>query len=107
MTIDPDVRAVAKDFGLDPGLLQAVVVAEGNIVRAVQCSVPSVQTRAEALRVAARSCVHAMCDYVKEDAAQPFVEFWGARWAPVGAKNDPQGLNKNWPRNVLLLWQNA
>lgn len=22
------------------------------------------------------------------------------RWAPVGAKNDPTNLNKNWPGNV-------
>lgn len=37
-----------------------------------------------------------------EEAGQPgdFVDYLGARYAPVGAKNDPRGLNKNWPRNV-------
>ena len=35
-------------------------------------------------------------------AGQPgeFITFLGARWAPVGAANDPTNLNRNWVRNV-------
>ena len=29
-----------------------------------------------------------------------FVSFLGSRYCPVGAKNDPTGLNKNWIGNV-------
>lgn len=29
-----------------------------------------------------------------------FLEFLQKRYAPIGAKNDPTGLNKNWLRNV-------
>jgi hypothetical protein len=29
-----------------------------------------------------------------------FIKFLGSRYCPVGAKNDPSGLNKNWERNV-------
>ena len=29
-----------------------------------------------------------------------FIEFLGARYCPVGAANDPTGLNKNWIKNV-------
>jgi len=108
MTIDDDVLAVAKDFGLDPSLLQAVVTAEGNIVRAVQCSVPTVTTRAAALRITARSCVHAMVDWIKsggDDARRgAFIAFWANRWAPRGAANDPHNLNANWASNVDRLW---
>lgn len=104
MTIEPDVRAVARDFGLDAALLQAVVRAEGDIVKAVQCSIPSIQTRDAALRVTARSAVHAMSDYVKANSAERFVDFWAARWAPLGVANDPNRLNANWPKNVLALW---
>lgn len=104
MTLDADVAAVAKHWGLDPLLLQAVVQSEGNIVKAVQCSLPTVQTRAEALEVLARSATHALSDYVKRSAASDFVSFWAARWAPVGAANDPQDLNVNWYQNVLKLW---
>ena len=106
--IDADVLAVARDFGLDPSLLQAVVNAEGNIVRAVQCSFPAVTTRAQALRITARSCVHAMVDWIKAgglERKQSFVAFWAARWAPAGAANDPKNLNINWARNVQQLWR--
>lgn len=29
-----------------------------------------------------------------------FIEFLGSRYCPVGAANDPTGLNKNWVKNV-------
>ena len=29
-----------------------------------------------------------------------FIEFLGKTYCPVGAKNDPKGLNKNWVKNV-------
>lgn len=107
MTIDADVAAVAKEFGEDPRLLQAIVTAEGNILKAVQCSVPSVQTREEALRVTCRTINHRRRDFVHSLGASSeaaFVAFLGAIWAPVGAANDPQGLNANWTKNVTALW---
>jgi hypothetical protein len=106
MTIAPDVRGIAASFNLDAGLVQAVVNAEGDIVAAVRCSVPSVTTREEAIRILCRSIVHAYRDYVEaqgENAA--FVNFFARRWAPVGATNDPTNLNRNWPTNVYTLWQ--
>ena len=110
MTIDPDVQVAAHQFGLDPKLIQAVVNAEGGnaIVRAVQCSIPSVTTRAQALDVVCRSCVHAMCDFlVADDNRQAFVTFWGERWAPTGVANDPTNLNQYWPKNVMAGWLSA
>lgn len=107
MTIDPLVQQAAHAFGVDPALIQAVVTAEGGLqalVRAVQCSMPDVQTVDLALRVTCRSAAHAMSDFVKTRAATDFVTFWAARWAPRGAANDPTGLNANWPRNVLTRW---
>ncbi|MCE5184999.1 MAG: hypothetical protein LLF76_02615 [Planctomycetaceae bacterium] len=29
-----------------------------------------------------------------------FIEFLGKRYAPVGANNDPKGLNRHWVKNV-------
>jgi len=107
MTIDADVHAAAEHFGLDPALIQAVVNAEGNILRAVQCSIPTIATRAEALDVLCRSAVHALCDWVKaggDPRKDAFVEFWGARWAPPNVANDPHHLNANWDSNVERLW---
>lgn len=104
MTIDPDVRGVAQSFGLDQQLLQAVVNAEGNIVKAVQCSVPTVTTRDEALRITARSLVHRLCDFTKAHDGPGFVQYMATFWAPVGAPNDPRHLNANWPKNVVAFW---
>lgn len=103
MIIDPDVRGVAAHFGVDAALIQAVVQAEGNIVRAVQCSIPSVQTREQALQILCRSAVHAMSDYIRSDRAGAFVEFWQQRWAPLKVANDPTNLNAHWSANVKKL----
>jgi hypothetical protein len=35
---------------------------------------------------------------------EAFIAFMGRRWAPVGVKNDPHGLNKNWTKNVLFFY---
>lgn len=105
MTIEPDVRAVARYFGIDARLIQAVVQAEGNIVKAVQCSFPSVHTRDEALRILCRSAVHAMSDFIQQRQAEDFVSFWAARWAPTNVANDPTHLNENWPVNVFAGWR--
>jgi hypothetical protein len=40
---------------------------------------------------------HALRDW---NGKGDFVSFLGRRYCPVGAKNDPRGLNRNWIRNV-------
>ena len=102
--IDPDVLRIAKRFGVDPKLIQAVVTAEGDIFKAVKCSVPTVRDREQALEITCRSAAHAMSDFLKQSNPVGFVSFWAARWAPVGAENDPTSLNQNWPKNVAKLW---
>jgi hypothetical protein len=104
--IDDDVLLTARRFGIDPKLIQAVVNAEGDILKAVCCSLPETPDRAKALDITCRSAVHAMSDFIKltEHDRLAFVAFWARRWAPQGADNDPTALNQNWPRNVLKLW---
>ena len=112
--IDAAVLKAARHFGIDPALIQAVVRAEGNIVKAVSISFPSVTTLDQALDITCRSAVHAMSDFLQTPQTslstaslqEQFVRFWAARWAPVGVANDPHGLNHNWPGNVLKFWQN-
>ncbi len=107
MKIDKDVQAIARHFGVDAELIQAVIQAEGGgeaIVRAVQCSLPNVKDRREAIEITCRSAAHALSDFVKANERTAFVYFWAQRWAPQGAANDPTNLNKNWPKNVLFYW---
>ena len=107
------VREYARTWGLPAAFLQAVVDAEGGrdaIIRAVQCSVPSVTTLNKALEVTCRTITHALSDWVlqdKGDGREPrdFIDFLGARWAPQGAANDPTNLNANWVRNVAAIYQ--
>lgn len=33
-----------------------------------------------------------------------FIDFLGNRYCPVGAKNDPKGLNKHWIKNVKAIY---
>jgi hypothetical protein len=35
-----------------------------------------------------------------------FISFLGSRYCPVGAKNDPKNLNKNWIKNVSYYYYN-
>lgn len=102
---DPDVVKTARFFGVDPALIQGVIAAEGGrdaLVRAVKCSLPGIQTFEQALAVTCRSAARALSDFVKTDASKrrDFLRFWGARWAPEGAANDPTHLNQHWPKNV-------
>ena len=38
--------------------------------------------------------------YNKQGVKGDFIAFLGKTYCPVGAKNDPNGLNKNWVKNV-------
>lgn len=40
--------------------------------------------------------------WIKAMPRQSFIEFLGARYCPVGAKNDPKNLNRWWCRNVYF-----
>ncbi len=39
----------------------------------------------------------------KSDSEDPFIEYLGKIYCPVGAENDPTGLNKHWITNVTNL----
>jgi hypothetical protein len=110
MTIAPDVKLVAVRWGLPPEWVQAVVLAEGDghaFVRAVQCSVPTVQNRAQALEVLCRSLTHRSADWAAtaglSEGLSAFWSYFASKWCPVGADNDPHGLNANWLPNVRKL----
>lgn len=104
MTIDADVARISKYFGIDAALIQAVVRQEGDILKAVRCSIPECRDREQALEITCRSAIHAMSDYVKEHDAPSFIAQWAAKWAPRHVANDPRDLNKNWPIGVLKMW---
>lgn len=76
-------------------------------------SIPA-PTYDDQLRVCCESVAHALLDYRQplwtQSApyslryAPAFVTFFGNRWAPAGAANDPNELNRDWIPNVLRLY---
>jgi len=43
--------------------------------------------------------------YNKQGAKGDFITFLGKTYCPIGAKNDPTGLNKNWVKNVKYYYE--
>ena len=54
-----------------------------------------------------QACINTIKHAVKDwDGRSDFIVFLGSRYCPVGATNDPTGLNKNWVRNVKMFLKN-
>lgn len=104
--IPKDVELIGRRYGVPARLLWAVEKAEGDLLKAVRCSIKSVKDLTEAREITARSAAHALFDFVLAGGSGwfAFIDFWAARWAPVGAANDPGNLNSNWAKNVKALW---
>jgi hypothetical protein len=48
-----------------------------------------------------QACLNTIAHARKDwDGEGDFIEFLQKRYCPIGAKNDPTGLNKNWLKNV-------
>lgn len=78
---------------------KAVKVAENNPRNHGVLSV-KVNSPEEANSVLDRSLRNNFVRWLKAGAPGSFVEFFQQRWAPIGANNDPNGLNKNFVRSV-------
>jgi hypothetical protein len=53
-----------------------------------------------------QACINTINHALKDwDGKGDFIEFLGSRYAPIGAANDPKGLNKNWVKNVKRLYR--
>lgn len=49
---------------------------------------------------------HNVRNYIKEGCKGPFLAYLARHYAPIGAGNDPQGLNKNWLPNLKAILNN-
>ena len=46
------------------------------------------------------TCRHKWQDWLKTGQKKPYLEYLASKYCPVGATNDPAGLNKNWLPNL-------
>ena len=82
-----------------PYIAQAIKTAEGNPRNYGVLSVPTSSSE-EAERVLNNSIRNSIIRWIQAKQPLSFSEFMQKRWAPIGASNDPKGLNKNWLGNV-------
>lgn len=47
-----------------------------------------------------QACLNTIAHARRDFKGGDFIEFLGSRYCPIGASNDPMGLNKNWIGNV-------
>lgn len=80
----------------------AIYRAEGGAKTRHPYGVLSVKvgSTAEARQVCLNSIRNSRQRWEKAGRPGDWLEFFQKRWCPVGASNDPAGLNHNWLRNV-------
>lgn len=88
-------------------IANAIYKAEGGAKARVPYGILSVKVSSEA--EARRVCMNTIRNNHRrwERAGKPglFLEFLARKYAPIGAANDPKGLNKHWLNNVQKLSQ--
>ena len=113
MTWDDEVAAIkemAQRRGVDWAFVAAIRKAE-NGGDGRQFGVLSVEaaTYEDQLMVCCNSVAHRLDEYPANPVGrrdgrlvyrEGFIDYFARHWAPIGADNDPSGLNANWTNNV-------
>ena len=85
-------------------IANAIFLAEGGYKAKYLYGIVSVKYKDE--QEARRICLNTIRNNRKRYADygykkyNTYLEFLASRYAPIGVKNDPKGLNKNWLKNV-------
>lgn len=93
--------AHARDY-TDEQYVNAIYKAEGGSSATYLFGIRSV--RCEGYADCRQVCLNTVRNNRKRWAKNPkgldFIQFLASRYCPIGADNDPKGLNKNWIKNV-------
>ena len=98
--LEDETRGRIESFKqkFEPTFLNAIKTAENDEARFGVRS-EDVSSPEEANQVLKNSLSKAFDRWMLSGRQMPFIDFFASRWAPIGAKNDPEGLNKNFPKN--------
>ncbi len=105
------IRTAAERNGIQYGsrdwyILLGINRAEGNVKgREFGIMNPEADNLDKQAGWCAASIVKSRARWVKAGKPEDFITFMGRRYCPVGAENDPDGLNVNWVGNVTY-WAN-
>ena len=90
-----------KDIDVDK-LADAIYKAEGGNKTKYPYGILTKYKTTTPRQACINTIKHALRDW---DGQGDFIEFLGSRYAPIGAENDPRGLNKNWVKNVKYFYE--
>lgn len=82
-------------------LANAIYKAEGGAKTSHPYGILAKYKHTTPRKACINTCKHAFKDW---NGKGSFIAFLGSRYCPVGAKNDPMGLNKNWVGNVTRFY---
>lgn len=103
----PEHRAIKAIIGeasayTDNQIVDAIYRAEGGKkaqfpygIRSIKCS-----GEQECRQICLNTVRNNRKRFAKQNKYNDFISFLGSRYCPVGADNDPQGLNNHWVKNV-------
>lgn len=108
VTIPANAQIIQPAIPTADAMCDAIYLAEGGEKAKKPYGVLSVPCDSEAScrQICLNSHRNNIKRFYNQDKYDDFVEFFGTRWAPVGAKNDPTGLNRNWVKNVKWFLEN-
>lgn len=85
-----------------PRIVAAIYKVEGGAGAKYKYGIVSVKVKDdnEAKRICLNTVKNNYWRWKKAGGKGNFIEFLGARYAPIGVGNDPRNLNKNWIKNM-------
>lgn len=113
------IRAAAIAHGIDPFFVAAIRKAEnGAAGREFGVLTVKAPTYSEQLEAACATVRNRMVEHPPRYRPRlltsgisrlclndDWIEWFAARWAPLGASNDPNSLNVHWSDNVIALYR--
>ena len=107
------VSAQAQQFSMTrqqvEKLADAIYISEGGNATVFPYGIKSVSCKGET--ACRRICINTINNNVKRfnnygyKKHETYLEFLASRYCPIGAKDDPTGLNKNWIKNVRFYYE--
>lgn len=99
------VPAFAVDTYINPdALCKAIYHAEGGANTKHPYGIMTKYKKTTPKQACINTVNSAFKRYKSEGNKGSFISFLGKTYAPMGAENDPHGLNKNWVKNVSFLF---
>jgi hypothetical protein len=98
--------ASAQDVNV-PALVDAIKSAEGSIKHPYGILKPYCKPN-DPDGQCRKGCTQTVNKWLKRisyTSPEDFIRQFGAIYCPIGVSNDPNGLNKNWVRNVTKLYR--